>query len=39
MLEVACILAVGFGAGYGLREWISRRRRSRLRREREMRAF
>jgi len=27
MLEIAIVLIVGFGLGYGVREWISRRRR------------
>jgi len=27
MLEVAIVLIVGFGLGYGVREWVSRRRR------------
>ena len=27
MLETAIVLIVGFGLGYGAREWVSRRRR------------
>jgi hypothetical protein len=27
MLEIAIVLIVGFALGYGVREWVSRRRR------------
>jgi integrase len=36
MLEIAIFLIVGFGLGYGIREWVSRRRR---RAERQRRAL
>jgi hypothetical protein len=38
MLETAIFLIVGFGLGYGVREWLSRRRRQ-AERERRQAAF
>ena len=35
MLETAIVLIVGFALGYGVREWLSRRRRQAERRRRE----
>jgi hypothetical protein len=34
MSEIAIVLIVGFGLGYGVREWVSRRRRQTERRRR-----
>ena len=36
MLEIAIALIVGFGLGYGVREWVSRRRRQAERRGRAL---
>jgi hypothetical protein len=33
MLKLILVLALGFGGGYGTREWISRRRRAIAREE------
>jgi len=35
MLETAIVLIIGFVLGYGVREWLSRRRRQAERRRRE----
>jgi len=36
MLEIAIVLIVGFALGYGVREWVSRRRRQAERRRRAL---
>ena len=36
MSEIAIVLIVGFGLGYGVREWVSRRRRQAERQRRAL---